>query len=96
MFTSLDPLLCRPRWIREYLEVQDSRQSLARGTRQVQINRGGSKTGGTAKGECRMLSDGEVERVCFRTAEILAPDTALPPAVIQAVRAPVDPASIID
>ncbi|KAK9918510.1 hypothetical protein WJX75_004610 [Coccomyxa subellipsoidea] len=31
-----------------------------------------------------MLSDGEVERVCFRTAEILAPDTALPPAVIQA------------
>jgi hypothetical protein len=43
-----------------------------------------------------MLSDGEVERVCFRTAEILAPDTALPPAVIQAVRAPVNPASIAD
>lgn len=40
-----------------------------------------------------MLSDGEVERVCFRTAEILAPDTALPPAVIQAVRAPANPAS---
>ncbi|CAL8469005.1 g8546 [Coccomyxa elongata] len=30
-----------------------------------------------------MLSEAEVERVCFRTAEILAPDTALPPTVIQ-------------
>ena len=40
-----------------------------------------------------MLSDAEVERVCFRTAEILAPDTALPPTIIQSV-SPFGPASV--